>query len=167
MHGPLSDMVIFDYHEDELRIPLGDHLNTIRDVVAHDGTDWNIVNHLTIDSFGRRTDESLDTIEVFHGLGGRPYDEETDLQNHHHRWYSVDTGRWMSEDPIGFGGGHANLNVYVGNSALNGVDPYGLEPVQPGGGRTRTYQPRQPAFPSYFDFAPLVPPEYYSSPLPC
>jgi RHS repeat-associated protein len=131
MHGPLPDMVIFDYHEDELRIPLGDHLNTIRDVVAHDGSDWNIVNHVTIDSFGRRIDESDDTIEVFHGLGGRPYDEETGLQNHLHRWYSVDTGRWMSEDPIGFAGGHANLNVYTGNSPVNGVDPLGLAPVNP------------------------------------
>jgi RHS repeat-associated protein len=97
-------------------------------MVAHDGTDWNIVNHVTIDSFGRRTAESDDTIEVFHGLGGRPYDEETGLQNHLHRWYSVDTGRWMSEDPIGFAGGHANLNVYVSNSPVNGVDPRGLLP---------------------------------------
>jgi RHS repeat-associated protein len=124
-------MVIFDYHEDELRMPLGDHLNTIRDMVAHDGTDWTIVNHVTIDSFGRRTAESDDTIEVFHGLGGRPYDEETGLQNHHHRWYSVDTGRWMSEDPIGFAGGHANLNVYVGNSPIARVDSFGLFPFEP------------------------------------
>jgi RHS repeat-associated protein len=128
MHGPLPDMVIFDYHENELRIPLGDHLNTIRDVVAHDGTDWKIVNHVTIDSFGRRIDESDDTIEVFHGLGGRPYDEETGLQNHHHRWYDPATGRWISEDPVGFGGGHENLNVYVGNSPVNGIDPTGLLP---------------------------------------
>jgi hypothetical protein len=37
MHGPLSDMVIFDYHEDELRMPLGDHLNTVRDVIRTNG----------------------------------------------------------------------------------------------------------------------------------
>jgi RHS repeat-associated protein len=143
MHGPLSDMVIFDYHESELRIPLGDHLNTIRDVVAHDGSDWNIVNHVTIDSFGRRTAESDDTIEVFHGLGGRPYDEETGLQNHHHRWYSVDSGRWISEDPIGFGGGHANLNVYTGNSPVNGVDPSGLVPGGWGAQEIATWKARR------------------------
>ena len=54
------------------------------------------------------TDTGARYEEVFRGLGGRPYDEQTGLQNHHHRWYSVDTGRWISEDPIGFGGGHAN-----------------------------------------------------------
>jgi RHS repeat-associated protein len=143
MHGPLSDMVIFDYHESELRIPLGDHLNTIRDVVAHDGTDWNIVNHVTIDSFGRRLDESDDTIEVFHGLGGRPYDEETGLQNHHHRWYDPATGRWTSEDPIGFGGGHASLNAYTGNSPVNGVDPSGLVPGGWGAQEIATWKARR------------------------
>jgi hypothetical protein len=37
----------------------------------------------------------------------------------------------MSEDPIGFGGGHANLNLYIGNSPLNGIDPFGFAPVNP------------------------------------
>jgi RHS repeat-associated protein len=91
-------------------------------------TAGNIVNHLTIDSFGRRTAETNGNIEVMIGLSGRPYDEDTRLQNHVNRWYSVDTGRWLSEDPIGFAGGHANLYAYTGNSPVNGTDSHGLLP---------------------------------------
>ncbi len=32
-------------------------------------------------------------------------------------------GRWISEDPIGFGGGDANLYRYVGNESTGYVDP--------------------------------------------
>jgi RHS repeat-associated protein len=125
MRGPVQDMVLFEVR-DGLRVFLGDHLNTIRDVVDTSG---NIVNHLTIDSFGRRTAETNGNIEVMIGLSGRLYDEDTRLQNHVNRWYSVDTGRWLSEDPIGFGGADANLNRYVGNSPTNSSDPTGTFPV--------------------------------------
>jgi hypothetical protein len=66
-------VVLFE-SRDALRAFLGDHLNTIRDVVDTSG---NIVNHLTIDSFGRRTAETNGNIEVMIGLSGRPYDEDT------------------------------------------------------------------------------------------
>ncbi len=36
----------------------------------------------------------------------------------------------MSEDPIGFSAGDVNLNRYVGNSPVNGVDPSGLEEAE-------------------------------------
>jgi len=90
MRGPDQDMVLFE-SRDALRVFLGDHLNTIRDVVGYNSVtgNWEIQNHLTIDSFGRRTAESNGNIEVMIGLGGHPYDEVTRLQNHHNRWYSV------------------------------------------------------------------------------
>ncbi len=37
----------------------------------------------------------------------------------------VDQGRWMSRDPIGFGGGDWNLYGYVGNGPIGAVDPSG------------------------------------------
>lgn len=122
MRGPGQDNVLFE-SRDALRVFLGDHLNTIRDVVDTSG---NIVNHLTVDSFGRRISESDGTIEVMIGLSGRPYDEVSGLQNHLNRWYSVDTGRWLSEDPVGFAGGDVNLNRFVGNGPLVHRDPEGL-----------------------------------------
>lgn len=63
---------------------------------------------------------------------GRWFDSATGLQNNQNRWYSPSLGRWVSEDPIGFSGGDANLYRYVGNQPTEFVDPNGLDPV-PGG----------------------------------
>lgn len=41
--------------------------------------------------------------------------------------YDTTTGRWLSEDPISFLGGDANLYRYVGNGPTNATDPTGLE----------------------------------------
>ena len=43
-----------------------------------------------------------------------------------HRWYDPLAGRWISEDPIGFAAGDANLYRYVGNEVTGAVDPSGL-----------------------------------------
>jgi RHS repeat-associated protein len=42
------------------------------------------------------------------------------------RYYDPSVGRFISEDPIGFGGGDVNLMAYVGNNPVMGVDPSGL-----------------------------------------
>ena len=41
------------------------------------------------------------------------------------RYYDPAVGKWLSEDPIGFAGGQANLEEYVGNDPLNFTDPSG------------------------------------------
>jgi uncharacterized protein RhaS with RHS repeats len=41
------------------------------------------------------------------------------------RWYDPQLGRFVSEDPIGLGGG-INTYAYVGNSPVNATDPSGL-----------------------------------------
>ncbi|REK17696.1 MAG: RHS repeat-associated core domain-containing protein [Planctomycetota bacterium] len=63
------------------------------------------------------------------GYTGRAFDDETGLQNNLHRWFDPVTGRWASEDPIGFAAGDANLYRYVGNGPTNGVDPDGLAAI--------------------------------------
>ena len=50
----------------------------------------------------------------------------TSLNYHRARWLDTSTGRWMSEDPIGFLGKDANLSRLVHNSPLTNVDPTGL-----------------------------------------
>jgi len=42
------------------------------------------------------------------------------------RFYNSQTGRFISEDPIGFGGGDVNLYRYVGNAPTGLTDPTGL-----------------------------------------
>jgi RHS repeat-associated protein len=42
------------------------------------------------------------------------------------RNYDSSTGQFVSEDPIRFAGGDANLRRYVGNSPTNAIDPLGL-----------------------------------------
>jgi RHS repeat-associated protein len=42
-----------------------------------------------------------------------------------HRVYDPNTGRFTSEDPLGFVDG-ANRYVYVGNNSINVIDPFGL-----------------------------------------
>jgi uncharacterized protein RhaS with RHS repeats len=42
------------------------------------------------------------------------------------RWYDAESGRWPSDDPIGFEGQASNLARYVGNSPVHYVDPSGL-----------------------------------------
>lgn len=41
--------------------------------------------------------------------------------------YDPSVGRWITEDPIGFAAGDADLYRYVGNDPTNAVDPTGLE----------------------------------------
>ena len=56
---------------------------------------------------------------------GREFDYDTGLQYNRARYYNPTSGRWMSEDPIGFAGGDYNLYRYCGNSHTNGTDPSG------------------------------------------
>jgi len=49
-----------------------------------------------------------------------------DIQNNLNRWYNPRLGKLISQDPIGFAGGDANLYRYVGNSPTIYVDPFGL-----------------------------------------
>lgn len=42
------------------------------------------------------------------------------------RYYDPMIGRFISEDPIGFGGGSVNLSSYAGNNPVSGTDPTGL-----------------------------------------
>ncbi len=68
-------------------------------------------------------------VEYIFGFTGRLLDNETGLQNNLNRWYDPKVGRWISEDPIGFSAGDANLSRYVGNGPTNWVDPNGLQQI--------------------------------------
>jgi RHS repeat-associated protein len=107
---------------------LTDHLNTVRDLVAYDpATDTtSVIKHIAYSAFGNVTSDSAPGIDSLFLFTARPYDPDTGLQNNLNRWYDLSTGRWMTEDPIGFEAADVNLQRYVGNQPLKAVDPSGL-----------------------------------------
>ena len=60
-----------------------------------------------------------------HRFPGQYYDAETGLHYNYHRYYDLATGRYLTADPIGQGGG-INLFIYVENNPINLIDPLGL-----------------------------------------
>ncbi|MGH7372517.1 MAG: RHS repeat-associated core domain-containing protein, partial [Candidatus Methylomirabilales bacterium] len=57
---------------------------------------------------------------------GREWDRETGLHYYRARYYDPKIGRFVSDDPIGFAGGDANLYAYVWNAPMLFLDPLGL-----------------------------------------
>ena len=57
---------------------------------------------------------------------GMYYDTETELCYVRHRYYSCDTGTFISQDPIGLAGGNPTLYGYVFDSNTE-IDPFGLD----------------------------------------
>ena len=84
-----------------------------------------MVHHISYDTFGNVTGHTAAVDHLF-GYTGKLSDPATGLQNNLHRWYDAEVGRWVSEDPIGFAAGDANLARYGGNGPANDVDPSGL-----------------------------------------
>lgn len=129
LHGNLTDQVFADETTSDVFWALADNQRTVRDVANYDPPNdaTSVLNHRKFDSFGNITAESNSSVDFLFAYTGAYLDPDTGLQNHWHRWYDAQIGRWLSEDPIGFGAGDANINRYVGNSPTNGTDPTGLE----------------------------------------
>jgi len=60
---------------------------------------------------------------------GREFDPDTSLYYYRARWYDPQVGRFISEDPVGFGGQDANFYAYVKNRPMSFVDPQGTNPL--------------------------------------
>ena len=116
---------------------LNDHQGSVRDLIDNNGI---VRQHVVYDSFGNRLREvDYDTagtaiasnnaaaIDTVFGYTGRDWDADIGMQYNRSRWYDPKTGRWLSQDPIGFAAGDANLYRYVGNRATNREDPSGKQ----------------------------------------
>lgn len=122
--GAVVDQILAeeDAVTNEVVYPLSDHLGSVRDLVDSTGSP---INHIQYDSYGNVVSETDAAIDSLFGFTGRPYDESTELQNNHHRWYDAETGNWVSEDPISFASGDTNLTRYTANHPINAIDPDG------------------------------------------
>jgi RHS repeat-associated protein len=103
-------------------------LGSVRDVVDGNGA---VVNHLVYDSFGNIESESNGAIDFRFGYTGREFDAESGQYYYRARYYDAGVGRFLSEDPISFSGGDANLYRYVSNGSPNLIDPDGYRFTRP------------------------------------
>jgi RHS repeat-associated protein len=101
---------------------LSDHQGTVRDLVDNSGTK---VNHISYDSFGNITAQTNPIAYFRFSYTGQEFDRETGNYYYWNRYYDPGTGRFLSQDPLGFGAGDVNLYRYVGNSPTNFTDPTG------------------------------------------
>ncbi len=130
---------LYSTEENENLWALADDQGSVRDLVDDYG---RLRIERAFDSFGNVTSEAhydTDGLQVSgpptqygymdeaFAFTGRWFDKTTGLQNNDERWYDPSIGRWMSEDPIGFSGGDANLYRYVGNQPTTFVDASGLQ----------------------------------------
>lgn len=58
-------------------------------------------------------------------LPGQYYDAETGLHYNYQRDYNPRSGRYLTGDPLGFGGGSLNLYAYCGGDPVNWIGPTG------------------------------------------
>jgi len=121
-HGPGIDEPIamtrggstFFYHQDGL--------GTVTELTDSTGT---TAQSYAYDAYGNIIQQT-GSVENPYTYTGREFDAETGLYYYRARHYDPRTGRFLQKDPIGFDGGDLNFYVYVGNSPLQFVDPYGL-----------------------------------------
>ncbi len=62
-------------------------------------------------------------------FAGRRLDPETGLYYNRRRYLSPELGRFLSRDPMGYGGGGLGLFEYAGGRPTRATDPLGLAPV--------------------------------------
>ena len=102
---------------------LTDNLGSIRQIVDTSG---NVVDTLVYSAFGSIVSETNATNGDRFKYTGGANDSTTGNDQFGLRYYGPGAGRFVSQDPIGFGAGDTDLYRYVFNSAINRVDPSGL-----------------------------------------
>ncbi len=104
---------VYQYHQN-------DHLDTPQLLTNRDGT---IAWQGNYDAFGRVTNSGGNASNKIR-FPGQYYDQETGLNYNWNRFYNPQTGRYISSDPIGLGGG-PNTYTYALNNPLILTDPTG------------------------------------------
>jgi RHS repeat-associated protein len=101
---------------------LTDHLGSVVNVTDNSGV---LKDTIQYDGYGNITSESASSWGGRYKWTGREQDTETGLQYNRARYYDASTGRWTSQDPMGFSAGDSNLYRYVNNRSMNATDPSG------------------------------------------
>ncbi len=102
------------------------HFNAIGSTIAITDQSENMVNKYVYTPFGRLANEEETFPQSFKFVGKYGIlAEPNGLYYMRARYFDSETGRFISEDPIGFAGGDFNLYAYVKNNPVMYVDPSG------------------------------------------
>jgi RHS repeat-associated protein len=102
---------------------LADALGTVRDVINNSGT---VIDHVDYSAFGTVLDESSPANgDRFVSFARLERDTVTGLNLAVEREENPGTGRWDSQDPLGFAAADPDLYRYAGNSPTVLQDPVG------------------------------------------
>ena len=131
------------YEKGQLHYTVADQVGTITELLTEDGyIDYrqklNLWGEAEIDGHRHYAANDSNPLKCNHRFVGQYYDDESELHYNRFRYYSPETGQYISHDPIGLLGGF-NPYGYVGIPTAF-VDPLGLD-VRNGEGRTHvTYR---------------------------
>ncbi|MFL7026819.1 RHS repeat-associated core domain-containing protein [Enterovibrio norvegicus] len=113
LSGEGADCEVYHYHLDQIGTPTDITDNQGRSV-------WSVQYR----AYGNVLRKHVEKISSPLRFQGQYFDEETGLHYNRHRYYSPNTGRFVTADPIGLAGGLNNYQ-YVPNP-MGWVDPLGL-----------------------------------------
>jgi RHS repeat-associated protein len=104
------------------------HFDGTGNTVAITDMTQAIVNSYAYEPFGQILSQQETVTQPFKYVGQYGVMAEPNgLYYMRARYYDPTVGRFISEDPLGFGGGDVNLFAYVSNNPIGAIDPYGLE----------------------------------------
>jgi RHS repeat-associated protein len=124
MHGDVVDQLFARVAADGTGAWLmTDHLGSVVGVTDNSGV---LKDTIAFDGFGNFT-ETHSAYGGDYKWTGRQYDPEEKLQYNRSRYYDAATGRWTSQDPLGFGAGDSNLFRYAFDMSTALTDPSGKD----------------------------------------
>ncbi len=100
------------------------HTDGLGSITTLTNSAGSVVQTCTYDTFGNIKSQT-GAVENSYTYTGREWNNEANLYYYRARFYDANIGRFVTEDPIGFGGG-VNFYPYVQNNPVNEKDPFGL-----------------------------------------
>ena len=142
------------------------HADGLGSVTSLSSSAGSLTQTYGYDSFGKQTSSSGSLTNPFQ-YTARESDPETGLYYYRARYYDPASGRFISGDPLGFGGGDVNFYSYVRNDPTTLIDPFGLRPGDKypsaqcaGWNAENDYNPqsrrRTPAFPNGREYGGFI-----------